>query len=935
MQEAIQPYTWPGEPLVNGVSLIRGIAVVNDLPFVNMTDIIRGIAVVNGDEVTFEDGYMTELNGVALENKVPATGGVAMVNGAGFTRGVALVNGHEVVIENGVTTIDGVPVPTDGIAQVNGIPVIRGVAVVNSSLITRGVAIVNGLEVPIENGIPSVRGIAVVNGIPMIRGVAVVNNLEIEVIDGEVSQVKENGVVINTLISRGVAVVNGVGIVNGTQLTRGLAVVNGIAIVDESGTGDEVVNLENMNFLASSYAIANGNVPNIRGVAVVNGLEGIDGNALKIAAGTIQPDSSLIYEEVTLANNIAVVNGLAYVRGIAVVNGDPLSNGNAIVNGSAINNNSNLGTIMVFDATEVGAPAEELSFSPMSFITGTDAGKHWIVPGTFISNNFDISYGLGTLTIDQADLNIIADEKTKTYGEEDPELSYSHSGLFSGDSITGNLIREKGEDAGTYPIRQGSVTAGGNYKIQYDSAVLTIKQAEMLIDVIAEDKVYDGTREAVISLYDNSLLGDTLSISYTSALFEDKQVGENKVVTVLGLTVEGRKAGNYTANVTATDSASISPRELEIGINAESKIYDGNTDAISSAFVAGGLVENDKVTASSSGGYFSTRDAGVGLLVTANVAISGDDALNYLANSLATDTASISPREVIVSPVESFLYINEGDPLPEFAFNYLGWIAGDSGNDGYTVLRNTDHVAYDASSSESAGTYTVTPLPYNSNYIFNLETGTLHVNPYGPGTRAVKPVLNCIQEIDKDYYVANFEYKNENDVAVYIPIGEDNQLSGSGIDWANSDPVPTWFVPGGGSFVVFFNGSDLSWIVNSRDGDQKVRNAANANSSSTKCNGNHKSATIETDIGEEEVFDQEQLVAYPNPVVDWVSISMNDIEQYRMITIFDLAGRSYPVSSIQKRADHLDIDMTHLASGQYIVRIMMEESVEVVRLIKQ
>jgi hypothetical protein len=273
--------------------------------------------------------------------------------------------------------------------------------------------------------------------------------------------------------------------------------------------------------------------------------------------------------------------------------------------------------------------------------------------------------------------------------------------------------------------------------------------------------------------------------------------------------------------------------------------------------------------------------------------------------------------------------------LPEFAFNYLGWIPGDEGIEEYTVLRNTDDALYDASSSQSAGTYTVTPVPSNTNYLFDVETGTLHVNPYGPGTRAVKPVLNCIQKISKDYYVANFEYKNENDEAVFIPEGPDNLLKGSGIDLENSEAVPTMFASGGGSFFVFFDGSGLSWTVNSRDGDQKASNAANANSSSTKCGGNQKSASGTTDLDEEEAFDLSDLAAYPNPVVDKVHISMQGIEQYKMITIYDLAGRSYPVTSIEKRADYLEIDMAQMPSGQYFIRIVMEDSARVVTVIKQ
>ncbi len=786
-----------GEPVVNGSKLIRGVAVVNGLPFVNMTEITRGVAVVNGDQVTFDEGYMTELNGVAIENKVPGTRGVALVNRSGYTRGVAVVNGQEVVVENGITTIDGVPVPTEGIVQVNGIPIVRGVAVVNSSFISRGVAVVNGVDVPIENGLPSVRGIAVVNGIPMIRGVAVVNNLEIEVIDGEVSQVKEDGIIINVVNPRGVAIVNGVAMVNGTRLTRGVAVVNGIAVVNDAGTGNDVVNLENMNFLASGTAIANGSVPNVRGVAVVNGIEGIDAASLSIAAGTVQDDSSVIYEDVVVnARGIAVVNGLAYVRGIAVVNGSPLDNGNAIVNGSAINNSSNQGTIMVFDATDVGAPAEDLSFTPMSFITGTDAGKHWIVPGTYISNNYEISYGLGTLTVDQALLNIAAEDKSKIYGEAEPELTYSHSPLFDGDTLTGELIRDEGEDVDEYGIRQGSVTAGENYVVSYDSAVFTIIPAQLLIEVTAENKVYDGNREAIVTVSENSLAGDTLSISYASALFEDKHVGENKEVSVLGLSVGGSKAANYTANESAVDSADISPRALEIGILADDKTYDGNTSAITSAFVAEGLVEGDEVIPSSSDGSFSSRNAGVDLVVTANVSTTGADAGNYLANTTATDTATISLKYLEIGIVADDKVYDGSTNATTTAFIAGGIVDGDdvqvmsegaffsseNVGSGITVTADVSSAGLDAdnyiSNLEASDTASITPRA--------LEIGiSAESKVYDGTTEAVTTAFlvgGLVEGDDVTASSANAVFSSKN---VGSGIEVTAELSTAGIDAAN------------------------------------------------------------------------------------------------------------------------------------------------------
>jgi hypothetical protein len=172
-------------------------------------------------------------------------------------------------------------------------------------------------------------------------------------------------------------------------------------------------------------------------------------------------------------------------------------------------------------------------------------------------------------------------------------------------------------------------------------------------------------------------------------------------------------------------------------------------------------------------------------------------------------------------------------------------------------------------------------------------------------------------------------------VAVHIPVGPDNLLTGSGIDWGNSEAQPTTFIPGGGTFMVFFDGNELSWIVTSRDENHKASNAANANSSSTKCKSNLKSASVSTEIEEEEVLGLDDLKVYPNPVTDKVHIEMKDIEHYEMIVLYDLVGISHPIKSIVKRADMLEIDMTELSPGSYFIRIVMEDTSRLVNIIKQ
>ncbi len=108
-----------------------------------------------------------------------------------------------------------------------------------------------------------------------------------------------------------------------------------------------------------------------------------------------------------------------------------------------------------------------------------------------VSANYDLSYQGNNLTITKALLNVIADAKTKVYGDADPSLTYQVSGLKNGDSagsiLTGGLNRAAGENVGVYGINQGDLALNsGNYDLSYQGNNLTITKA--LLNVIADGK---------------------------------------------------------------------------------------------------------------------------------------------------------------------------------------------------------------------------------------------------------------------------------------------------------------------------------------------------------------------------------------------------------------------------------------------------------------
>ncbi|WP_321447213.1 MBG domain-containing protein [uncultured Cohaesibacter sp.] len=97
-------------------------------------------------------------------------------------------------------------------------------------------------------------------------------------------------------------------------------------------------------------------------------------------------------------------------------------------------------------------------------------------------SNYAITYQAGTLTVNPKALTVTATDISKTYGDT-TSLSYTATGLLSGDSLTGALV-STGVDAsanvGSYAITQGTL-ANGNYAISYLTGSLEVIPAELKI----------------------------------------------------------------------------------------------------------------------------------------------------------------------------------------------------------------------------------------------------------------------------------------------------------------------------------------------------------------------------------------------------------------------------------------------------------------------
>ncbi|WP_353118376.1 MBG domain-containing protein [Myroides odoratus] len=164
-------------------------------------------------------------------------------------------------------------------------------------------------------------------------------------------------------------------------------------------------------------------------------------------------------------------------------------------------------------------------------VAGENVGDYAIGIGSLSATNYTFDFTAATFKITPAVLRVQATPMTKVYGQAEPTLGFTGQGYqFNDDNtaLTGALVREPGENIGTYAITQGTLTAT-NYTITFTGANFVITPAELTIKMVDQTKVYGDNDPALNYQVVGLTNGDTNAI-ITGAL--TRQQGENVGVYV-------------------------------------------------------------------------------------------------------------------------------------------------------------------------------------------------------------------------------------------------------------------------------------------------------------------------------------------------------------------------------------------------------------------
>ena len=179
-------------------------------------------------------------------------------------------------------------------------------------------------------------------------------------------------------------------------------------------------------------------------------------------------------------------------------------------------------------------------------------------------------------------------------------MADKHAGLGKAVNVSGLSLG--GTDAGNYTVAGGS------------GLTVNIAQRTLTPTFTVADKTYDGNTGASITLRDDRVAGDALSLAAGSAVFADRNAGANIAVAVSGLAASGADAANYQLSTTALSAtATINRAALALAANSLTKVYGDALILSGNEFSALGLVAGEtlgQVVLASNGALAAASVAG-------------------------------------------------------------------------------------------------------------------------------------------------------------------------------------------------------------------------------------------------------------------------------------------------------------------------------------
>lgn len=230
----------------------------------------------------------------------------------------------------------------------------------------------------------------------------------------------------------------------------------------------------------------------------------------------------------------------------------------------------------------VKVPESNADYAGSASVTLTIEPKALIISGITVANKaYD---GTVNATAQGGTLNGVVNGDAVSFTITSAEFSSKDVNAANSVTITAELT--------------GEAEVLANYTLtRPDPVSAKITPKPVTLNVTAEDKVYDGTVDAVVNASFNA--GDlieadqsSITVQVTSPIFADADAGENKTVTY-SVQISGDAASNYKPSWPESVTANITQKPVTVTFTGSmNETYDGQEKAVSAT--VNGVLEQDK-----------------------------------------------------------------------------------------------------------------------------------------------------------------------------------------------------------------------------------------------------------------------------------------------------------------------------------------------------
>ncbi len=244
-----------------------------------------------------------------------------------------------------------------------------------------------------------------------------------------------------------------------------------------------------------------------------------------------------------------------------------------------------------FDATVTGTVNGDV----LDYTLGTTAtqfsnvGDYPITVTLGVNPNYTVTPANGTLHIDPKTATVTANNKSKTYGDDNPTFDATVTGTVNGDVLdyTLSTTATQFSNVGDYPITV-TLSANPNYSVTPANGTLHIDPKTATVAANDKSKTYGDDNPAFDAAVTGTVNGDVLDYTLGTTATQFSNIGDYPITVTLGVNP------NYSVTP-ANGTLHINPKAASVTPIAAGK-HCGDADPVLTG-ILDGFIASDNVTA--------------------------------------------------------------------------------------------------------------------------------------------------------------------------------------------------------------------------------------------------------------------------------------------------------------------------------------------------